>query len=218
MPKLILAVPRGRILKSLNPLLERCQIKAEAAFRDPDSRKLRFASNHEDIDIIRVRPFDVASFVAFGAAQMGIVGSDVLAEFDYDQIYAPLDCRIGRCRLVLATTDANTSHYGQASHIRVATKYPNTTQHHFARRGIQAECIKLHGAIEIAPSLGLAPYIVDLVSSGQTLAANGLSVVETIADVSARLIINRTAYKTRAGAIKTWLDAFTRAVKEETPL
>jgi ATP phosphoribosyltransferase len=138
----------------------------------------------------------VATFVAFGAAQAGIVGSDVIEEFDFSELYAPVDLAIAHCRLSLAEPAGAVREAGHASHIRVATKYPNLTKRWFEGKGVQAECIKLNGAMELAPSLGLAGQIVDLVSSGQTLKDNGSVEVETIMDVSARLIVNRAALKT----------------------
>jgi ATP phosphoribosyltransferase len=146
--------------------------------------------------IIRVRAFDVATFVAFGAAQAGIVGSDEIEEFDFSELYAPVDLDIGHCRLSIAAPKGAAAPDGQASHIRVATKYPNVTKRWFERRGVQAECIKLNGAMELAPGLGLASQIVDLVSTGRTLADNGLVETATIMEVSARLIVNRAALKT----------------------
>jgi ATP phosphoribosyltransferase len=206
--KLVIALPKGRILKEAMPLLRRAGIEPEAAFDDPDSRLLRFTTNVPDLDIVRVRSFDVATFVAFGAAQMGIAGNDVLMEFQYPEIYAPLDLGIGRCRIavaepaeLLADDDP-----GRWSHIRVATKYPGITRRHFAARGVQAECIHLNGAMELAPSLGLCRRIVDLVSSGATLRANGLVEVERIAEVTSRLIVNRAAAKTRPDQLAGWIE------------
>lgn len=192
---LLLAVPKGRILGEALPLLARAGITPEAAFGDPDSRALRFASNDPALGLIRVRAFDVATFVAHGAAQLGIVGSDVLAEFDYPALYAPVDLGIGRCRLSVAMPAKADPEEG--GHVRVATKYPALTARHYAARGVQAECIKLNGAMELAPQLGLATRIVDLVSSGRTLSENGLVEVETLVEVTARLIVNRAAFKTR---------------------
>ena len=174
--KFILALPKGRILEEVQPLLEACGIEPEADFFDGKSRALRFGTNHGNLDIIRVRAFDVATFVAYGGAQMGVVGSDVLQEFDYDDLYAPVDLKIGGCRLSLAVPAAEVEgqNQEQLSHIKVATKYPHVTEAYFARRGVQAECIKLNGAMEIAPALGLVNNIVDLVSTGSTLKANNL--------------------------------------------
>ncbi|MBV9521405.1 MAG: ATP phosphoribosyltransferase, partial [Alphaproteobacteria bacterium] len=201
---------KGRILGAAVPLLERAGIVLEAAFADADSRQLRFATSHPALDVIRVRSFDVATFVAFGAAHLGIAGNDILMEFDYPEIYAPLDLGIGRCRLSVAAPAeaARREHPSRWSHVRVATKYPEVTRRHFAGRGVQAECIKLNGAMELAPLLGLCRYIVDLVQSGSTLRANGLVEIEPIAAVSARLIVNRAALKTRPEEAGAWLGRF----------
>jgi ATP phosphoribosyltransferase len=210
---LIIAVPKGRILAEALPLLAKAGIIPEAAFADEDSRALQFATNVPHISLIRVRAFDVATFVAHGAAQLGIVGSDVIDEFDYSELYAPVDLGIGRCRISVAEPAAlaETDDPRSWSHVRVATKYPNLTRKHFANRGVQAECVKLNGAMEIAPLLGLSSRIVDLVSSGKTLAENGLVEVEVIAQVSARLIANRAAFKTRP-EVGVLVEAFRAAV------
>jgi len=212
--QLVVAVPKGRLLDELAPLLRRAGIEPEAAFDEPESRQLAFATNHPGLTLIRVRSFDVATFVAFGAAQLGVAGRDVLMEFDYPELYAPLDLRIGRCRLSVAEPAelASADDPRRWSHVRVATKYPETTRRHFAARGVQAECIKLNGAMELAPRLGLCRRIVDLVSTGNTLRANGLVEVEKIADVSSRLIVNRTAWKTRPADLGRWLDRFREVV------
>ena len=192
---LTFAVPKGRILDEALPLMARAGVVPEAAFYDKANRSLTFATEAGDVRIIRVRAFDVATFVAHGAAQAGIVGSDVIEEFDYPDLYAPVDLGIGRCRLSVARPRGETTDE-RLSHLRVATKYPAITRRHFERQGIQAECVKLNGAMEIAPALGLARTIVDLVSSGQTLKDNGLAEQAVILEVSARLIVNRTALKT----------------------
>lgn len=210
---LVLALPKGRILAELMPLLEQADIRPEAAFGDDKARQLRFATNHPELSIIRVRSFDVATFVAFGAAQLGVAGNDVLMEFDYPELYAPVDLKIGRCRLSVAEPEAMVARDDPTrwSHIRIATKYPEITRRHFARRGVQAECIKLSGAMELAPGLGLCRRIVDLVSSGATLAANDLVEIEQIAEVSSRLIVNRAALKTRPDQIGQWIECFREA-------
>ncbi|OSQ38361.1 ATP phosphoribosyltransferase [Thalassospira mesophila] len=208
--KLVLALPKGRILEEVMPLVRAAGIEPEAAFDDPKSRALRFTTNHPNIDIIRVRSFDVATFVAFGAAHIGVCGNDVLMEFDYSEIYAPLDLGIGYCRLAVAEPEEmiEGDDPSRWSHVRVATKYPNVTRNHFAARGVQAECIKLNGAMELAPTLGLCRRIVDLVSTGNTLVANGLREIEHIADISSRLIVNRAALKTRPTEIQPLIDRF----------
>lgn len=209
--KFILAVPKGRILKELKPLMDKAGLKPEPAFFDEDSRALRFKTNDSNLDLIRVRAFDVATFVAYGSAQMGIVGSDVLEEFDYSEIYSPVDLGIGRCRLSVAAPANDAREATVRSHIKVATKYPGLTRRYFAEQGLQAECVKLNGAMEIAPELSLAPYIVDLVSTGGTLKANGLEETETIMQVSSRLIVNRTAMKTRPEILGEWVESFRKA-------
>ena len=212
---IVIAVPKGRILKEALPLLARAGVVPEAAFGDEDSRALRFATQDARIELIRVRAFDVATFVAHGAAQLGIVGSDVLAEFAYPELYAPVDLDIGHCRLSVAEPADMALHDDPRgwSHVRVVTKYPHVTAEHFARRGVQAECIKLNGAMELAPTLGLATRIVDLVSSGRTLKENGLVEVEEIMHVSARLVVNRAAMKTRAHVFPL-VEAFRAAVSQ----
>jgi ATP phosphoribosyltransferase len=211
--KLILALPKGRILKEVMPLLARAGIAPEPEWDDPDSRQLRFATNHDGLDLIRVRNFDVATFVAFGSAHLGVAGNDVLMEFEYPEIYAPLDLGIGHCRMAVAAPADSVANDEPSrwSHVRVATKYPEITRRHFAGRGVQAECIKLNGAMELAPLLGLCRRIVDLVQTGETLRANGLVEIERIADITSRLIVNRAALKTRPEELGAWLDRFREA-------
>jgi len=211
---IVLALPKGRILSEALPLLERVGIVPEPGFADEATRTLCFATSRPEVRLIRVRSFDVATFVAFGAAQLGIAGNDVLMEFDYPEVYAPIDLNIGCCRLSVAepaemVADDDPTRW---SHIRVATKYPKLTRRHFAARGVQAECVKLNGALELAPALGLCRRIVDLVSTGATLKANNLVEVEHIADVSARLVVNRTALKTSPETIGGWIERFREAI------
>ena len=192
---LIFAVPKGRILDEALPLMARAGVVPDAEFHDKKSRALSFSCEGSDMRIIRVRAFDVATFVAHGAAQAGIVGSDVVEEFAYPDLYAPVDLDIWHCRLSVAEP-AQRGSAGPASHLRVASKYPNLTRRHFERQGVQAEVVKLNGAMELAPGLGLASRIVDLVSTGRTLKDNGLVETSVIVQVSARLIVNRAALKT----------------------
>jgi ATP phosphoribosyltransferase len=212
---LVIALPKGRILEELRPILTAVGIVPEAAFDDSKSRALMFATNHANIHLIRVRSFDVATFVAFGAAQLGVAGNDVLMEFDYPELYAPVDLGIGQCRLSVAEPVELQAQDDPRSwsHIRVATKYPHVTARHFAARGVQAECIKLNGAMELAPGLGLCRRIVDLVSSGKTLQENGLVEIETIAEVTSRLIVNRAAFKTRSAEVAPWIEKFREAAR-----
>lgn len=199
---LVMALPKGRILKELAPLLARAGIVPAPDLMDEDSRRLRFETSLPGLDVVRVRPFDVATFVGFGACQLGVAGADVLMECDYSEIYAPLDLGIGHCRLALAQpADAPRLDLAAASAVRVATKYPNVARRHFAARGVQAEIVHLNGAMELAPSLGLSPLILDLVQTGATLAANGLVETETVARVTSRVIVNRAALKTDDGRL-----------------
>jgi ATP phosphoribosyltransferase len=198
---LTLALPKGRILKEALPLLARLGIVPEPDFADENSRKLVFETSRADVRIIRVRSFDAATFVAFGAAEIGIAGNDVLMEFDFTELYAPVDLGIGHCRLSVAQPASLADDMRSLSHVRVATKYPSLTRRHFAGLGIQAEVIKLNGAMELAPLCGLADRIVDLVSTGKTLAENGLVETEVIAQVSSRLIVNRAAFKTHPAVV-----------------
>ena len=211
---LTFAVPKGRILDEALPVMARAGVVPAEAFHDKSNRSLTFATTHADMRLIRVRAFDVATFVAHGAAELGIVGSDVIEEFDYAELYAPVDLDIGHCRLSVAEPgDAHGTN--SASHLRVATKYPSLTRRHFARQAIQAECVKLNGAMEIAPELGLAGRIVDLVSTGTTLRENGLIETDRIMDITARLIVNRTALKTDA-RVAALVDAFRAATQERS--
>jgi len=213
---IILALPKGRILSECGPLLARAGICPASDYLDDDSRRLRFPTDDPALDVVRVRPFDVATFVAFGAAQIGICGADVLMEFDYSEIYAPLDLGIGACRVSVAepAEGAGRDDPRTWSRVRVATKYPNIARRHYAARGIHAEVVHLNGAMELAPGLGLTRLIVDLVATGSTLKANGLVETEVIAHVTSRLIVNRTALKTQPEAVGNWIARFRDALAE----
>lgn len=213
--KLIMAVPKGRILDELTPLMAKAGIVPEDAFFDKNSRLLKFKTNKNYLDIIRVRSFDVVTFVSFGAAAMGIAGKDVINEFDSDEVYSPLDLGIGKCRISVAQKKdlSENDDPSNWSHMRIATKYPSTTRKFFAQKGIQAECVKLNGAMELAPKLGLCRCIVDLVSTGNTLKSNGLEEIEKIDDISSYFITNRTAFKTRNKEISEILESFQEALK-----
>lgn len=209
MKNIIFAVPKGRILEELTPILKKSGIIPEKDFFSENSRKLIFNTNHKNLQLIKVRSFDVATFVAFGAAQIGVSGSDVLLEFGYDNIYSPIDLGIGKCRLSIAAPKkyVNEEGFWNKSHIKVATKYVNFTKEYFAKKGIQAECIKLNGSLELAPQLGLARRIVDLVSTGNTLKANNMLEGEKLADITSKLIVNKQAYKTNKKAINDIIKA-----------
>ncbi len=210
-----MALPKGRILEETIPFFRAVGIEPEAAFFDDKSRLLRFKTNFPEIELIRVRSFDVATFVAFGAAQLGVCGNDVLAEFDYTEIYAPIDLGIGKCRMsVAAPARFKDDDLRRAGHVRVATKYPNITKKYYQAQGIQAECVKLSGAMELAPTIGLCSRIVDVVSSGATLKANGLVEIGHVLDVSSRLIMNRGAFKTKTAEMTFWLDKFKEALHD----
>jgi ATP phosphoribosyltransferase len=212
---LILALPKGRILSECGPLLARAGIVPAPDYADEDSRRLRFPTENPSLDVVRVRPFDVATFVAFGAAHLGICGADVLMEFDYPEVYAPLDLGIGKCRVSVAEPreTAGTDDPSRWSQVRVASKYPSITRRHYAGRGIHAEVVHLNGAMELAPGLGLCRMIVDLVQTGSTLKANGLVETEVIAEVTSRLIVNRTALKTQPEIIGAWIARFRAALE-----
>ena len=214
--KLIMAVPKGRILEQVMPVFKEAGLIPEAAFFKSDERRLRFTTNYENLDIVRVRSFDVATFLAYGAAHLGVAGSDVIAEFSHPEIYAPVDLNIGNCRMVVACSaeQAGTEDPKSWSHLRVATKYPSLTKQYFARRGVQAECIKLNGAMELAPQMGLCRRIVDLVETGSTLKANGLVELETITQVSSRLVVNRTAWKQHPQIVDGWISRLRGAVRQ----
>ncbi|MAR63597.1 MAG: ATP phosphoribosyltransferase [Rickettsiales bacterium] len=213
MEKIIMAVPKGRILKELNPLLKNIGIEPEEDFFNKDSRKLMFNTNLSFLNIIRVRSFDVATFVAIGAAQIGIAGDDVLNEFNYEEIYNILDLKIGKCRLSIARTKSTISKESEKQgHILVATKYKNTVTNYFAKKGIRAECIKLNGAIELAPKLGICSTIVDLVSTGKTIKENNLEETEVLLKITSKLIINKIAYKLMNDNITSIVEKFKKII------
>ena len=207
---IIIALPKGRILKQVLPIFDKVGIIPEKSFFNEKDRKLKFETNIPNMKLIIVRSFDVATFLIYGAAHIAIIGSDVLEEFNHSEIYSPIDLKIGLCRLVVATTKEILSDEDPLtwSYVRVATKYPNLTSEHFKKRGVHADCIKLNGAMELAPSMGLCRRIVDLSESGETLKANGLIEIEEIMKVSTRLAINRNAYKTNFKEINKILKKF----------
>ena len=211
--KIILAVPKGRILDELIPLLHKAGIVPEKSFFDNTNRKLLFSSNLSWLQIIRVRSFDAATFVAYGGADLGVVGYDVLKEFSYPEIYAPLDLKIGKCYLSVAKLK-NDINQAENLPIKIATKYPNITKDYYRSIGKNVYCIKMNGAMEIAPKLGLSDKIVDLVSSGITLKVNGLIEEEKILDITSHLIVNRSTFKTRSKKVRHIISLLEEALND----
>jgi ATP phosphoribosyltransferase len=199
---LTLAVSKGRIYEDALPLLAEAGVVPTV---DPDkSRKLILPTNRADVQLLVIRATDVPTYVEYGAADMGIAGKDVLAEYGDDGLYEPIDLGIARCRLMTATRKDYVPPSGQRR-LRVATKYVRLAQRYFARQGVQSEIIKLYGSMELAPLVGLADVIVDLVDTGNTLKANGLEAREEIMAVSSRLVVNKAAMKTKHQAVSGFL-------------
>jgi len=213
--KIIIAVPRGRIIEECKELLNRTDFFPDPLLFEDSCRKLMFTSNDTNINFIKVRAFDVCTFVAFGAAQLGIAGDDVVQEFDYSEVYAPVDLNIGYCRLSVAAKEdlLKSEDPSTWSNIRVATKYPNITKSFFAKKSIQVEAIKLNGSVELAPILLMCRRVVDLVSTGKTLKENGLKEVEKIMEVQSKLIVNRSAYKTNTKKIESIISIFKNCIQ-----
>ncbi len=208
MKKLTFAIPKGRILEELIPLFTKADIIPEADFFNESSRKLVFTTNRPNLNLVKVRSFDVATFVKFGAADIGICGLDVLKEFSSPEIFPVLDLGIGKCRLSIAANKSVEFDPTKISHIRIATKYTAIASNYFSELGIQAEAIKLNGSIEIAPQLNLCDFILDLVSSGKTLAENDMVEVRKILDVSSYLTVNRASFKTSNSEINQLIKLF----------
>ncbi len=205
---LTLALSKGRILEDTLPLLAAAGIEPKD---DPlKSRKLRFETNRPDLSMLVIRAADVPTFVEYGAADLGIAGKDVLMEHNGNGLYEPLDLGIASCKLMVAGKPDAIEQAG-SRRLRVATKYMETTRRHFAAKGQQVELIKLYGSMELAPLVGLADLIVDLVDTGNTLKANGLVPLETIAEISSRLVVNKASMKMKAGAVKELLAIFEQA-------
>ena len=208
MTQITLALTKGRILKETLPLLDQAGIEPlEDIF---SSRKLVFETNRAELRLLILRGSDVATYVQFGAADIGVAGKDLLLEHQGDGYYEPLDLGIARCKLMTAVAKGAPSHQGR---LRVATKYVNIARKFYAEQGRQADLIKLYGAMELAPILELAHEIVDIVDTGSTLKANGLEVRDEIADISARLIVNKAAMKTKFSSIQSIVDAIGQAVE-----
>ena len=207
-----LALAKGRIFEETAPLLEKAGVRAA---EDPESsRKLILATQRPDLRLILVRAADVATYVQYGAADLGVAGRDLLAEHGGQGLYQPLDLGIARCRMVVAVPEGfdYAAAVRQGARLRVATKYIVTAREHFAAKGVHVDLIKLYGSMELAPLVGLADAIVDLVDTGNTLKANRLRVVEEIMPVSSRLIVNPASLKLKREAIAPLIEAFRRAV------
>jgi ATP phosphoribosyltransferase len=207
--KLTIALTKGRILQEALPLLARAGI--ESLEDIGSSRKLVFATTCRDVQLVVLRGTDVPTYVRHGAADLGVVGKDILLEQGAEGLYEPLDLGIARCRLMTAARVGWQSNGGR---IRVATKFVNITRDFFARQGVHADLIKLYGALELAPLMNLADVIVDIVDTGNTLRANGMEPRQEIASISSRLIVNKAALRSRYSAIKRVIDDLTAAVQE----
>jgi ATP phosphoribosyltransferase len=208
-----IALSKGRIFDETVPLLAAAGV---ATRDDPEtSRKLVLATNRPDVRVIIVRATDVPTYVQYGAADMGVAGKDVLGEHGGEGLYQPLDLNIARCRMMVAVADGFDYHRAvrQGARLRIATKYVQTAREHFAAKGVHVDLIRLYGSMELAPLVGLADAIVDLVSTGNTLKANGLTAVEEIASISARLVVNQAALKLKREAVQPLLESFARAVQ-----
>ncbi|MFW2133856.1 ATP phosphoribosyltransferase [Ectothiorhodospira haloalkaliphila] len=206
---LTIALSKGRIYKDTLPLLAQAGIEP---VDDPEtSRKLILDTNHPDVKVVVIRATDVPTYVQYGAADVGVSGKDVLMEHGGEGIYEPLDLRIARCRLMVAGHPGATQRAGR---LRVATKFVNTTRRYYAEQGRQVEIIKLYGSMELAPLVGLADCIVDLVDTGNTLRANGLEPLEHIADISSRLIVNKASMKMKSARVKALIQSMDTAVSQ----
>lgn len=204
---LTIAISKGRILDETLPLLEKVGIVPD---ENPNkSRKLILGTSQSDIKLIIIRATDVPTYVEYGGADVGIAGKDILLEHDSSELYEPMDLGIAKCRLMLAELVQNKTRNGR---LRVATKYNRTARKYFTEQGIQVEIIKLYGSMELAPVLGLADKIVDLVDTGNTLKANGLKATDTICEISSRLIVNKAAMKIKRDKIKQLIRSLEKIV------
>ncbi len=207
-----IALSKGRIFDETMPLLAAAGV---ATREDPEtSRKLILTTNKRDVRVIIVRAADVPTYVQYGAADLGVAGKDVLEEHGGQGLYQPVDLKIARCSMMVAVPEGYdyARAIRQGARLRVATKYVQTAREHFVAKGMHVDLIKLYGSMELAPLVGLADAIVDLVSTGSTLKANGLVAVEEIAAVSARLIVNQASLKLKRETVQPLLDSFSRAV------
>jgi len=211
--KITIALSKGRIFEQTIPLLEGVGITCN---EDPEtSRKLILDTNHKDIKLIIVRATDVPTYVEYGAADIGITGKDILDEYIGEGLYQPIDLNIGRCKMMVAAKE-DFDYLGaiqKGVRLKVATKYVKVAKEHFAKKGMHIDLIKLYGSMELAPLVGLADVIVDLVSTGKTLKANNLVAVEDISDISSRLIINQASLKLKRELLQPILSQFEKARK-----
>jgi len=215
--QLTLALSKGRIFEETLPLLQAAGITVT---ENPEtSRKLILDTSDPDIRVIIVRASDVPTYVQYGAADLGIAGKDVMLEHGGEGLYQPVDLEIGRCRMCVAAPVGfdYDSAVQRGARLRVATKYVNVASRHFARKGVHIDLIKLYGSMELAPLVGLADAIVDVVSTGSTLKANNLVAVEEIMPISARLIVNQAALKMRQAALAPLIGALEKAVSSSSP-
>lgn len=209
---LTIAVSKGRIFKDALPLLAGAGI---VPIDDPEtSRKLILDTSRDDVKLVLIRASDVPTYVDYGAADIGIAGKDVLMEYEGDGLYELLDLKIACCKLMVAGPEGSNT---DSARLRIATKYVNSAKRYFADQGKQAELIKLYGSMELAPLVGLADHIVDVVDTGNTLRANGLVPLEHIADISSRLIVNKASMKMKHAAVKLFIDNVAQAVAERNP-
>jgi ATP phosphoribosyltransferase len=207
---LTIALSKGRIFKDTLPLLAHAGIVPKD---DPEtSRKLILDTNQDEVKLVVIRATDVPTFVEYGAADLGVAGKDVLLEHGGEGLYEPLDLKIARCRLMVAGPKDGAEPSGR---LRIATKFVNSTRRYYAAQGKQVEIIKLYGSMELAPLVGLADRIVDLVDTGNTLKANGLAPLEHIADISSRLIVNKASLKIKHDRVQTFIDRIAEAVAKQ---
>jgi ATP phosphoribosyltransferase len=214
MSQITIALSKGRIFEETLPLLAAAGI--EPAEAPESSRKLIIATNREDVRLIIVRASDVPTYVQYGAADLGIAGRDVLVEHGGGGLYQPLDLQIAKCRMMVAVR-ADFDYAGSirsGARLKVATKYVKIAREHFAEKGMHVDLIKLYGSMELAPLVGLADAIVDLVSTGGTLRANNLVAVEEIMPISSRLVVNQASFKLKRGQIQPIIEAFSQAVEK----
>jgi len=213
MASISIALSKGRIFDETAPLLARAGLRPR---QDPEhSRRLIIGTNKRDVRLIVVRASDTPTYVQHGGAEIGIAGRDVLVEHGGQGLYQPVDLGIAKCRMVVAVRKGfdYAAAVRQGARLRVATKYVNTTREHFANKGVHVDLIRLYGSMELAPLTGLADAIVDLVATGRTLKENDLAAVEEIMPVSARLVVNQAALKTRRAELQPLIDAFARAAR-----